>query len=182
MPNARPATTPLRSIQVAEAWLTGEPLTQLGQGLVVDRWQLADLEGIGSALGEQMLERANDPRVELCAFVALELLERALVTDCLAVDTVRSHRLVRIGDDDDPRADRDLFALQALGVAGAIEVLVVVQNDRHERPQRGGRLADRRSVHRVPAHEIAFILIQARRLHEDPILDTDLPDVMEHSG
>src|SRR6185295_3371720 len=58
----------------------------------------------------------------------------------------------------------------------------MVQDDRHEWSKRGGRLKDRRPIHRVPTHEVPFVLIQPRWLHEDPILDADLPDVVEHPG
>src|SRR2546430_8010257 len=82
-PIARPAITPrsapLASMRVADEWLAGETSPQLGEGFVVDRWQLADLERARSPLYDELLEGTHDSRVELDALVLGELVERALL-------------------------------------------------------------------------------------------------------
>src|SRR5205085_1207567 len=78
---AMPATTPLASMGIADDRLASQPTAKLRQGLVVDRRQVADLERFRPALLQQLLEGANDDRVELDALVLVELLHRLLVAD-----------------------------------------------------------------------------------------------------
>src|SRR5207237_10624847 len=91
-PTARPAITPrmtpLASMRVAHQGLTSEPATQLGEGLVVDRRQLADLERAGAALRQQLLEGPDDLRIELDALVLGQLLESLLMPDRLAINAI----------------------------------------------------------------------------------------------
>ena len=49
---------------------------------------------------------------------------------------VGGHRVERPGDGDDPRAERDLLAVQLLGIAGAVPALVVVENPARDRAER----------------------------------------------
>src|SRR5919109_5284784 len=82
-PNATPAKiparTPLASMSVAHQWLAGEAATQLCQRFVVDRGKIADFERTMTALLNETLESPDDGRVELDAFVAVELIHRPLV-------------------------------------------------------------------------------------------------------
>src|SRR5207237_8560298 len=80
-PASTPRMTPLASTRVAHEGLTSEPATQLGEGLVVDRRQLADLECPGAALRQELLQGSDDPRIELDALVLGELLESLLMAD-----------------------------------------------------------------------------------------------------
>src|SRR5437762_3790464 len=68
-PAISPSRTPLASMRVAGERLPCEAAAQLGEGLVVDRRQVADLERSGAPLGEQLLDGADDLRVELDALV-----------------------------------------------------------------------------------------------------------------
>ena len=63
------------------------------------------------------------------------------------VDAGREHRVERVGDVDDPRAERDLLALEAVRIAGAVEALVVVAGSPAPRRSR----KPRRSMMRAPS-------------------------------
>src|SRR5216683_6995332 len=130
MPAAIPAITPLASMGVAHERLAREPPSELRQRLVVDRRQVVGLERVRPAPLDARLQCSDAHRIELGPLVAVQLLHRSVVARCLAIDSVRRHGFVRVGDDEDARADRDLFTLQALRIAGAIEVFVMSQNDR----------------------------------------------------
>src|SRR5438105_2869475 len=105
-PTMKPATSPLTSMGIVSQGLTRQPLTEFGEGLVVDRRQFADLEGVSATLIEKTSEGSHDPRVELNSFVAIELIHRPFMTDRFSVNTIRSHRFVRVSHDDDPRTQR----------------------------------------------------------------------------
>ena len=84
------------------------------------------------------LERLDDVRVELRPGAALELAQRVRRGKAAPVDAVGRHRVVGVGDEEDPRAERDLLAGEAVRVAGAVPALVVV-----EHPGRDGLDAER---------------------------------------
>src|SRR5439155_1613683 len=76
---------------------------------------------------ELLRERRRDSWVELRARAALELGERLGLREPSAVDAIRRHRVVRVDDEDDPRALGDLRPRQPVGIAAAVPALVVVQ-------------------------------------------------------
>src|SRR5207247_5664995 len=129
-PTTKPATSPLTSMGIASKWLTRQALTEFGEGLVVDRRQLTDLEGIGAALIEKTPERPHDPRIELNSLISVELIHRPVMTDRFSVNTIRSHGLVRVGHDDDPRTQRNVLAAAPLRVSTPVVILVMVQDKR----------------------------------------------------
>src|SRR6266511_4529951 len=121
-------------------------------------------------------------RIELDPLVLGELRHRMVVTRSLAIDAVACHRFVGVSDDDDTRPERDLVTLQTFGVPGAVVVLVVMPYERDQRPQSGRWLEDRRPVDRMELHHLRLFRLETARLEKYPILDTDLPDVMEQPG
>ena len=63
---------------------------------------------LGRALSAtSALNAVDDVRVELRPGAALELGERVLVREPAAVDALGRHRVVGVGDEEDPRAERD---------------------------------------------------------------------------
>src|SRR5438105_6409121 len=129
-PTMKPATSPLTSMGIASQRLTRQALTEFGECLVVDGRQLTDLEGIGAALIEKTPKRAHDPRIELNSLISVELIHRPVMTDRFPVNTIRSHRLVRVGDDDDPRTQRNVLAPAPFRVTTPVVILVMVQDKR----------------------------------------------------
>ena len=84
-------------------------------------------------LEDHALEGLDDLRVELGAGDAAQLGERGLGADRAPVGVARGHHVVGVGDGDDARAERDVLARDAGGVAAAGELLVVVQDDLGDR-------------------------------------------------
>ena len=80
--------------------------------------------------GEQLLERRDAPGAELGARGLAQLVQRGVEGAGRTVDAGREHRVEGVGDVDDPRAERDVLAREAVGIAGAVEALVVMADRR----------------------------------------------------
>ena len=130
---------------------------------------------------EVRLERGDDSRVELRARVAPELGERLLGARSVAVAPLGRDRVVRVGDEDDARAERDLLAREPVRVARAVPVLVVVLDpdvdgaDVHAVEERRAELG---MVRELPL----LVRSQGARLLEHPVGDRDLAEVVETTG
>src|SRR6267143_4107870 len=124
-PTMKPASSPLTSMGIASERLTRQAFAEFGEGFVVDRRQITDLEGIGAALVEETTECPHDPWIELNSLISVELIHSPVMTDRLSVNTVRSHCFVGVSHDDDPRNQRDVFALAPLRVAAPVVILVM---------------------------------------------------------
>src|SRR5262249_54446695 len=114
---ARRIEQPARSANTAERERY-EPLR--GEQQVRDRVRVTRVER------HAPLERGDAARAELGAGVRPQLGERGGRLEGGAVGARRQHRAERVGDVDDARAERDLLALKAVRIAGAVEPLVVV--------------------------------------------------------
>src|SRR5207247_9907088 len=117
----------------------------------------------------------------LDSLVPIQLLHRALMADRLAIDTVRSHGLVRVGNDNDPRPQRNVLPAATFGIASAVVVLVMMPNQWSERTKGLGWLQNGCSVDWMATHQLLLMRIESRRLHENLVLDSDLCNVMKHS-
>src|SRR6266540_4273266 len=77
----------------------------------------------------QFLEQSCDcGGIELRPRTVPQLRERRLERELLAVDAIVRHRVVRVGDEDDPRTERNVIAVQAIGVAAPVPPLVMVKH------------------------------------------------------
>src|SRR5690242_10589670 len=81
---------------------------------------------------ELVEEHRHQLGIELGARQPTQLGGDALVRLRRLIWPAVDHRLVGVGDGDDARTQRDLFGFQAVGVAGAVEALVVVADDRRK--------------------------------------------------
>ena len=79
---------------------------------------------------EHAEQRVDDARVELRAGDAAQLGVRGGGRARRAPRARRGHRDERVAREQDPRGERDLLAGEAVGVAGAVEALVLVADDR----------------------------------------------------
>ena len=129
--------------------------------------------------GEHALERRDAARAELAACGPPQLGERVLGRAGAAVDAGREHRVERVGDVDDPRAERDVLPAQPVRVAGAVEALVVVLDRRHGVAEEAEPVDDPRALLRVVLHERPLQPGERRRLEEDRVRDRELADVVE---
>ncbi len=62
---------------------------------------------------------------------------------CLAVDSIGAHGLVGIDDMNNPRRQKDILSLQAIRVAAAVVVFVMLSNNGLDVPGKPDRLDDR---------------------------------------
>src|ERR687887_498332 len=92
------------------------------------------------------LERGDGARAELGAGGAAKLLDRLVRRPRRAIDARRQHRVERVGDVDDARAERDLLALDPVRVAGAVPALVVVADRRHRVLEEAEAVDDARAL------------------------------------
>src|SRR5439155_21514693 len=70
-------------------------------------------------------ESSDDLRVELRAVMRENLVGRLLPRECRSIRTVARHRVERIGQGEDPRAERDVVAHQTGGIAAACPAFVM---------------------------------------------------------
>jgi len=87
------------------------------------------------------MKRVHDAAVELLPGAAVQLRERFLKGDDALVEAVGGHRVEGVAHKDDAGAKGDGVAREAVGVAAAVEVLVVRTMDLYsaQRPQAGSR-------------------------------------------
>ena len=96
-----------------------------------------------------------------------------------AVGAVVHHRAERVRHRDEARGDRDVVAGEPVRVAGPVEVLVVVQDRRGERPQRRDLRHDLRADPRVQLDHFALLGVQRPGLEQDALGHPDGPDVVQ---
>ena len=91
--------------------------------------------------------------------------------------------IINISDGHDAGKTMDLIALQMIGIAGAVQMLMMLQGNRGN--QGGGQhqlfqlLSSRLRMH---ADDIDFILIEPAGLVQDCIGDDQLPDIMQQTA
>ena len=78
------------------------------------------------------MHRGDDVFVELSADVGVELLERMRRRHRRAIRTASDHGVEAIRDGDDARMEVEVFRAQFVGIALAVEPLVVAPDDRSE--------------------------------------------------
>lgn len=78
---------------------------------------------------DQHKQRVDDPRVPLGAAVLSEFPQNHIEWQARAIGPRTGHRVKRVGDRDDQRAERDLIAGQAIRIAFAIHALMMVADD-----------------------------------------------------
>ena len=94
------------------------------------------------------------------------------------VDAVAGHRVEGVGDGDDPTAQRDRAAGEAVGIAAAVPALVVVADDLGDVGHRLVDLEDRRSDLAVAPHLRHLLVGETARFEQDGVGDADLADVV----
>ena len=87
--------------------------------------------------------------------------------------------MVRIGDADDPGAEGDLVALQAVGISAAVEAFVVMQHDGDRLAQVRGGLEDDLPDARMLADRLPLVVGEGGRLVQDLLGDRDLSEVVQ---
>ena len=131
--------------------------------------------------GDELLHQL---RIETRARFALDQRDRVLDGPGLLVGAHRRQRVEHVGDRRDAAHQRDLFALEAPVIAGAVPLLVMGQGDepRH-RQEAVAVLADDLAAERhVLAHDLDFVVVQLPGLEQHVVADADLADVVHGRG
>src|SRR5262249_4299553 len=131
-------------------------------------------------LGEVCLQGSDDLRVELVAGQSAELLEHVVVVRSGAVASIRAHGVEGVGYEDDPGRKRDPFAGEPVRVAGAVPVLVVMQDPVVDRVE-VETFEERIPQLRVLADLLLFLQRQRSRLSQDLVCEPDLPEIVEEA-
>ena len=148
--------------------------------LLFDRADAAEIGGaVLTVAVDDAEERVDDIGMELRPAAPHELGARELDALRLLVGAPAHDDLERVGRGDDVRLDRDRVTGELLGVAGAVEALVVRPHDRHEVAQRLDRREDRPTDRGVGAHDHPLVGAQRAGLVQDRVRHADLADVVQ---
>ena len=100
----------------------------------------------------------------------------------LLVAAVAGDGVVGIGDGDDARAEGNTFVGKRLGITGAIEKFVVVQDHKANARERCERLEKFSPEIYVRLHGFPFFGIQRAALIQYVLRDADLSDIVKNCG
>ncbi len=133
---------------------------------------------MGSAMPSDARRACTTSGSKCVARAALELRDRRSARPRSPIQTVRRHRVEGIGDEDDPRAEWDLVAGDAVWITGPVPALVVMQNPV------GDRLDAEALQHAVPdlgmpLYDEPLGARQRRRLLQDLLGDRKLAEVVQ---
>ena len=92
---------------------------------------------------------------------------------------VGSQGVQKIDRGENACANRNLFALQAVGIAGAIPLFVVGPHDRHHRIREAHALQNLRPHHGVDFHLFEFFRRQPSRLRDDVLGHGEFADIVQ---
>src|SRR5258708_13880883 len=124
-------------------------------------------------------ENFNHLGIELGARTPLNLLASVRHREGLAIGPVANHSIQGISNRKNARSKRNLVSLQTAGIAGAIEKLLMGEDDLRGIAEE--RDADQHFVAdlTVRTHDLFFLIIQGARFAHDAIWDGHLPDVVK---
>jgi len=132
-------------------------------------------------LGERE-ECADDRRVELRAAGFIETADGFFVRQALSIGARRNHRVKGIDYADDAGDYGNFRALEAGGVAFAVEGFVVVKNIERGALKTREHSQDRPAVFGMLFHERVFVCIETVGLAENGVGNADFADVVEKRG
>src|SRR5262249_29919331 len=93
-----------------------------------------------------------------------------------------SQRIERVGDGDDPGAQRDFFTAQVSRISAAIPSFVVVQHQETRMLKVADGAHGRPAPFWMFADPTEFLVVEFAVLEEDAIGDADLSNVMQGGG
>ena len=99
-----------------------------------------------------------------------------------AIGAVGGHGVERVGDGEDARAERDLFAAEAAWIAGAIEALLVGVDDFGGFAEEGDFADHFVAALAVLAHDGHFFGVEPAGFEKDAVGGGDLADVVEEGA
>src|SRR5918992_4082708 len=137
---------------------------------------------LGAELRVHSVERLDDLRVELRPGAAQQLAQRLLDCEHRRVRALGDHRVERLAHSDDASAERDLLALELVGIARSVPPLVRRADEPSDLAERRGGVQDALADQRVATDELPLLVRQRAGLLEDLLRDRDLADVVDLRG
>ena len=131
---------------------------------------------------DHVVHRVDNLGVELRPGVPLQFFERDGRPHGQPVRAIADHRVERIGDRDDARGERDLRRRQPIGIAAAVEALVMSANRRRVMGEQGNGGDDGAAVFGMSAHDVHFRVAQTPRCLENFRRSRYLSDVVNETA
>src|SRR2546427_1955454 len=128
---------------------------------------------------EKTRKDLDEGGVPLFAATRFQASAGLVVTEPGPVRTIADHRIPRVRDRNDPRAERYRRAAKTVRVAGSIDALVVVANDRKVVSDAPQRKADPFAFGGMLTHPRELLLVQRSGLEEDRVGDGDLAEIVQ---
>ena len=133
---------------------------------------------LGVHLRQHLREQGDQPRVELLPDPVLQHLDRCFPRQRPPVRPVGGEGVERIDEADDPSADRDRLAPQAIGIPQPVPALVVRPHDVDHRERERDRGEDLRPDGHVRLDAPELFRGQLARLAQNVVGDAQLADVV----
>src|ERR1700676_1256337 len=137
-------------------------------------------DGIGE-LAHGSDEHLDDGPVKLSVGAALEFGEGFRRTAAFLVRGVAGDGVVGIGHGDDARAERNAFAGESIGITGAIEEFVMMENHLANARERNEGVQNLCSKFPVGLHGFPLFGIERTALVQNSLRDGYFADVVEHA-
>ena len=135
-------------------------------------------EAVGSGV-EGLFEGVDDGGVEAFAGGVVEVCECAVVVECWLVGAAGGDRGVGVAGGDDAGFERDLVAGEAVGVAGAVVVFVVVADAGGGVAQARQGFEDGGADFGVSTQRLALVRVERVGAVKDLVGDRELADVVQ---
>src|SRR3974390_1342222 len=124
-------------------------------------------------------EHGDDFGIKLGAGAAANFVLGVGHRESAAVRAIANHGIESVGNGEYAGAERNLLAAEAMGVPGAVEKLLVSEDNFR-------RIAEKRNAAQhvvadfaVSAHDLFFVIVQGTRLAENGVGNSHLADVVE---
>ena len=132
---------------------------------------------IGSA--SELDEDGRHDGIELRARARLDLVERGFVIERAAIRPRRRHRVVRIGDGQDPRLERNRVAGPAGRIALSVPALVVVEDVWDRKAELRQAREHPHARRRMTPYLLELAVVEPARLVPHLVGDGELADVVQ---
>src|SRR6266576_129103 len=139
-------------------------------------------DGVGAGLADQAKELVDENGIPLLAGSLLQDADRLLAGAAAPVGAVARHGYERVGDGDDAGEQRNLVAAQTVGIACAVNPLVVVADGRKQLVGTRQGSQDLLADDGVTLHLTELSRIEAAILGEYANRDTQGADVVQQGS
>jgi len=127
-------------------------------------------------------ERLDDQRIELRATGFDEAARGFVERQAAAIRARGNHGVEGINHGDDAGADGDLRFLQLRGIAGAVEIFMMVEDEKAGAFEAGKTAKDSPTEFRMTLDDRVFFVGEASGLVEDAVGNADFADVVKESA